>query len=81
MVCMMIQGVIFFLLTLAIQLRLWKRLPGCLQKVLRLQDKSKTMTSDEKEDEDVARERKRVMGKEGRGNGDEVLLVKELIKT
>ncbi len=39
MVCMLVQGVVFFLLTLAVQLRLWRRLPSCVQRALRLQQK------------------------------------------
>ena len=39
MICMLIQGVLFFLLTLGVQLRIWRRLPNCVQRALRLKRK------------------------------------------
>ena len=81
MVCMLVQGVVFFLLTLAIQLRVWTKLPNCL-KWRRKKGKDKEDKDEEdEEDADVGRERERVLAKGEEGAEEEdVLLIKGLTK-
>ncbi len=88
MVCMTVQGIVFFLFTIAVQLRLWRMLPKInFSKLNPCKRTSKNLGEDgltmpphkhsEEEDVDVARERERVMASSG---NDYVLTVKGLSK-
>ena len=72
MVCMIIQGVIFFILTLMIQYKFWTWRPKCLRS-----DFDMSELEDYEMDEDVAREKDRVLNKE---NPNDVLSIKNLVK-
>ena len=72
MICMGIQGVLFFILTLLVQYRFWTWRPQCLRS-----DFDMSELEDHEVDEDVARERERVLNKE---NPNDVLAIKNLVK-
>ena len=73
MLCLFVQGVVFFGLTLAIQSKFWS-LSCSKYKVDSMKDKLEDI---EDEDEDVKRERSRVLNSEV---GTDVLQVRNLFK-
>lgn len=72
MICMTIQGVAFFFLTLLVQYEFWTWRPSCLRS-----DFDMSELEDFEDDEDVAREKDRVLAKD---NPNDVLAIKNLVK-
>ena len=73
MFCMLVQGSLFFLFTIGVQTKFWKRFLSART----LQVEAEDDVEDSEEDVDVLTERERVLNSEA---GDDVLQLKNLFK-